>query len=388
MAGFERHLTDELEAIREAGLWRELRRIDSVEANRITIEGREYVNFSSNDYLGLAGHPALGQAAKEAVEKFGVGSGASRLVCGSLGPHHELEAALADWLGAESALVFSSGFAAAQGALTSLLGQGDVVVLDKKAHASMIDAAKLSGATLRVFRHNDLENLEQRLQWAAEQGGRVLVATESIFSMDGDSPDLTALIELKERYGAWLMLDEAHALGCHGEGGSGLAKRLAKRVEIRMGTLGKAVGAAGGFICGSCGLVELLVNKARSFIFSTAPSPAVSAAAVAGVKLVRGEKGELLREQLWQRVEELRRSVEALGWSIPAEPSAILPLIVGGEAKALAMMGQLREAGLFIPAIRYPTVARNEARLRVTVSASHTSDDLQALLEALARYEI
>ena len=385
MAGFERHLADELEAIREAGLWRELRRVDSVEANRIKIEGREYLNFSSNDYLGLAGHPALGQAAKEAVENFGVGSGASRLICGSLDPHHELEAALADWLGAESALVFSSGFAAAQGALTSLLGQGDVVILDKKAHASMIDAAKLSGATLRVFRHNDLENLEQRLQWAAEQGGRVLVATESIFSMDGDSPDLTALIELKERYGAWLILDEAHALGCHGEGGSGLAKRLAKRVEIRMGTLGKAVGVAGGFICGSRGLVELLVNKARSFIFSTAPSPAVSAAAVAGVKLVRGEKGELLREQLWQRVEELRRGVEALGWSIPAEPSAILPLIVGGEAKALAMMGQLREAGLFIPAIRYPTVARNEARLRVTVSASHSSDDLQALLESLAR---
>ena len=292
---------------------------------------------------------------------------------------------MADWLGAESALVFSSGFAAAQGALTSLLGQGDVVILDKKAHASMIDAAKLSGATLRVFRHNDLENLEQRLQWAAEHGGRVLVATESIFSMDGDSPDLTALIELKERYGAWLMLDEAHALGCHGEGGSGLAKRLAKRVEIRMGTLGKAVGAAGGFICGSRGLVELLVNKARSFIFSTAPSPAVSAAAVAGDKLVRGDKGESLREKLWQRVEELRCGVEALGWSIPAEPSTILPLIVGGEAKALAMMGQLREAGLFIPAIRYPTVARNEARLRVTVSASHSSDDLQALLESLAR---
>ena len=213
MAGFERHLADELEAIREAGLWRELRRVDSVEANRITIEGREYLNFSSNDYLGLAGHPALGQAAKEAVEKFGVGSGASRLICGSLGPHHELEAALADWLGAESALVFSSGFAAAQGALTSLLGQGDVVILDKKAHASMIDAAKLSGATLRVFRHNDLENLEQRLQWAAEQGGRVLVATETVFSMDGDRALLAKIVELKDRYGAWLMLDEAHALG-------------------------------------------------------------------------------------------------------------------------------------------------------------------------------
>ncbi len=388
MAGFERHLADELEAVREAGLWRELRRIESIQSNRVTIEGREYLNFSSNDYLGLAAHPALGQAAKDAVEHFGVGSGASRLVCGSLGPHHELEAALADWLGAESALVFSSGFAAAQGALMSLLGQGDVVILDKKSHASMIDAAKLSGATLRVFRHNDLENLEQRLQWAAEQGGRVLVATETVFSMDGDRALLAKIVELKDRYGAWLMLDEAHALGCHGAGGSGLAKRLAKRVEIRLGTLGKAVGAAGGFICGSRGLVELLVNKARSFIFSTAPSPAVSASAVAGVKLVRGAEGESLREQLWQRVEELRRGVESLGWGVPAEPSAILPLIVGSEAKAMAMMGQLREAGFFIPAIRYPTVARNEARLRLTVSASHSSDDVQALLQALARCEI
>ena len=385
MGGLEEQLVRDLDAIRDAGLWRELRQVESAQAARITLGGREWINFSSNDYLGLAGHPALGQAAKEAVEKFGVGSGASRLICGSLGPHHELEAALADWLGAESALVFSSGFAAAQGALTSLLGQGDVVILDKKAHASMIDAAKLSGATLRVFRHNDLENLEQRLQWAAEQGGRVLVATESIFSMDGDSPDLTALIELKERYGAWLMLDEAHALGCHGEGGSGLAKRLAKRVEIRMGTLGKAVGAAGGFICGSRGLVELLVNKARSFIFSTAPSPAVSAAARAGVELIQGGEGESLRAQLRQRVEELRRGVESLGWSAPAGPSAILPLIVGGEAKAMAMMEQLREAGFFIPAIRYPTVARNEARLRVTVSASHSSGDVQGLLDALGQ---
>ena len=387
MAGFERHLADELEAIREAGLWRELRRVDSVEANRITIEGREYLNFSSNDYLGLAGHPALGQAAKEAVERFGTGSGASRLVCGSLQPHHELEATLAGWLGAESALAFSSGFAAAQGALTSLVGQGDVVILDKKAHASMIDAAKLSGATLRVFRHNDLGNLEQRLQWAAAQGGRVLVATESIFSMDGDRAPLSGIVELKERYGAWLMLDEAHALGLYGPLGQGLAAidGLAKRIEIRMGTLGKAVGAAGGFICGSGSLIKLLVNKARSFIFSTAPSPAASAAARAGVEIIQGGEGETLRAQLWQRVEELRRGVESLGWSAPAGPSAILPLIVGGEAKAMAMMEQLREAGFFIPAIRYPTVARNEARLRVTVSASHSSGDVQGLLDALGQ---
>lgn len=385
MAGFGEQLGRDLDEIRDAGLWRELQEIDSAQTTRIKLDGREVINFSSNDYLGLAGHPALGQAAREAVEQFGVGSGASRLICGSLQPHHALEAALAKWQGTESALVFSTGFAAAQGVLTSLLGRGDVVILDKKAHASMIDGAKLSGATLRVFRHNDLENLEKLLQWAADRGGRVLVASESVFSMDGDYAPLAGIVELKERYGAWLMLDEAHAVGLYGPLGQGLAAAggLGERIEIRMGTLGKAVGAAGGFICGSRQLVDLLVNKARSFIFSTAPSPAVSAAARAGVELIQGAEGQSLRGQLWQRVDELRHGVASLGWKTPAEPSAILPLIVGEEAKAVATMDHLREAGFFIPAIRYPTVPRNEARLRVTLTANHTADNIEQLVNAL-----
>ncbi len=387
MGKFEEQIGDDLEAIREAGLWRELRQIESAQSTRIKLGGREVINFSSNDYLGLAGHPALGQAAREAVEQFGVGSGASRLICGSLQPHHELESALAKWQGTEAALVFSTGFAAAQGVLTSLLGRGDVVILDKKSHASTIDAAKLSGATMRVFRHNDLENLEKLLQWAADRGGRVLVATESVFSMDGDHAPLAGIVELKERYGAWLMLDEAHAVGLYGPLGQGLAAvaGLSERIEIRMGTLGKAVGAAGGFICGSRQLVDLLVNKARSFIFSTAPSPALSVAARAGVELIQAEEGKSLRQQLWQRVDELRHGAALLGWKTPAEPSAILPLIVGEEAKAVATMDHLREAGFFIPAIRYPTVPRNEARLRVTLTANHTAEDMQQLLDALGQ---
>ncbi len=384
MVGFDEQLGRDLDEIRDAGLWRELREIESAQSARIKFGGREFINFSSNDYLGLAGHPALGQAAREAIEQFGVGSGASRLICGSLQPHHELESALAKWQGTESALVFSTGFAAAQGVLTSLLGRGDVVILDKKAHASMIDGAKLSGATLRVFRHNDLENLEKLLQWAADRGGRVLVASESVFSMDGDHAPLAGIVELKERYGAWLMLDEAHAVGLYGPLGQGLAAAggLGERIEIRMGTLGKAVGAAGGFICGSRQLVDLLVNKARSFIFSTAPSPALSAAARAGVELIQGAEGQSLRGQLWQRVDELRHGVASLGWKTPAEPSAILPLIVGEEAKAVATMDHLREAGFFIPAIRYPTVPRNEARLRVTLTANHTAENIQQLVNA------
>ncbi len=384
MDDFETQLSGDLEAIHEAGLWRELRAIESAQTSRIRFDGCEILNFSSNDYLGLAAHAALGQVATEAIERFGVGSGASRLVCGSLNPHHELEVALAGWLDAESALVFSSGFAAAQGAITSVVGKGDVVVIDKKVHASTVDAAKLSGARLRVFRHNDLENLESILRWANDKGGRVLVVTETVFSMDGDSPNLENLVELKERYGAWLMLDEAHALGCYGEDGGGLAKRLAKRVEIRLGTLGKAVGAAGGFVCGSRFLIELLVNKARSFIFSTAPSPAVSAAAFAGIKLIRSSEGAELRNRLWARVEQLRDGVGGQGWMVQNNPSVILPIVIGNEAKAMAAMDQLREAGLFIPSIRFPTVARNEARLRVTVSASHTEDDVARLRDALA----
>ena len=385
MVGFDEQLGRDLGEIRDAGLWRELGEIESAQSARIKFGGREFINFSSNDYLGLAGHPALGQAAREAIEQFGVGSGASRLICGSLQPHHELESALAKWQGTESALVFSTGFAAAQGVLTSLLGRGDVVILDKKAHASMIDGAKLSGATLRVFRHNDLENLEKLLQWAADRGGRVLVASESVFSMDGDHAPLAGIVELKERYGAWLMLDEAHAVGLYGPLGQGLAAAggLGERIEIRMGTLGKAVGAAGGFICGSRQLFDLLVNKARSFIFSTAPSPAVSAAARAGVELIQGAEGQSLRGQLWQRVDELRHGVASLGWKTPAEPSAILPLIVGEEAKAVATMDHLREAGFFIPAIRYPTVPRNEARLRVTLTANHTAENIEQLVNAL-----
>ena len=385
MVGFDEQLGRDLDEIRDAGLWRELREIESAQSARIKFGGREFINFSSNAYLGLAGHPALGQAAREAIEQFGVGSGASRLICGSLQPHNDLESALAKWQGTEAALVFSTGFAAAQGVLTSLLGRGDVVILDKKAHASMIDGAKLSGATLRVFRHNDLENLEKLLQWAADRGGRVLVASESVFSMDGDHAPLAGIVELKERYGAWLMLDEAHAVGLYGPLGQGLAAAggLGERIEIRMGTLGKAVGAAGGFICGSRQLFDLLVNKARSFIFSTAPSPAVSAAARAGVELIQGAEGQSLRGQLWQRVDELRHGVASLGWKTPAEPSAILPLIVGEEAKAVATMDHLREAGFFIPAIRYPTVPRNEARLRVTLTANHTAENIEQLVHAL-----
>ncbi len=393
MTDFDQQLAAELSALREAGLLRELRRVESRAGTRAVIGGRELLNFSSNDYLGLANHPALKEAALKAVEKWGAGSGASRLVCGSLGVHHELEEALADFKGTEAALTFATGYAAAQGAIAALLGSGDVLIVDKLVHACVVDAAKLCGAKLRVFRHNDLNDLEAKLKWAAKQTPSrtthhapcILIVTESVFSMDGDLAPLLNLVELKERYGAWLMVDEAHGTGLFGERRSGLVEEfgLTGRVEIQMATLGKAVGAAGGAICGSRQLIDLLVNRARSFVFSTAPVPAAAAAARAGLAILRSQEGETRRQRLWLLVEELKRVLIHARLAPAAVRAPIVPVIVGAEARAVAMSGALREAGVFVPAIRFPTVARGEARLRFTVSADHTGEDLAALGEAL-----
>ena len=382
---FQEKLAGELAGIESADLRRTVREVASAQGARVRLEGREVLNFSSNDYLGLANHPALKEAAVQAIKNFGTGAGAARLISGSQSPHHELENALADFKGTEDALAFSSGYAAALGTIPALVGTGDVVVLDKLVHASLVDAAKLSGAKLRVSKHNNLADLARILQWAAEQGGRILVVVESVYSMDGDLSPLLNLVELKEQHGAWLMLDEAHATGLYGERRRGVAEEfgVAARVEVQMGTLGKALGAAGGYICGSNKLVDLLRHRARSFVFSTAPMPAQAAAARAGIEVVESAEGEERRTRLWGLVDELKNGLIALGWQLPVVQSAILPLMVGAEAEAIALSERLLEAGVFVPPIRYPTVARDEARLRLTVSAEHSPDDINKLLEAL-----
>lgn len=318
MSAFDQELKNRLTAIREAGLFRELRRVDSPQGPRVEIGGRTLLNFSSNDYLGLANHLTLKEAAIKATEKFGAGAGASRLICGSLAPFHELEEALAAFKGTEAALTFSTGYATAVGTITALLGKDDIIILDKLVHASIVDAAKLSGAKLRVFAHNDLNDLEDKLKWANQNksaiGNRqsaILVVTESIFSMDGDAAPLREIVALKEKYGAWLMVDEAHATGLYGKHRRGLAEELSvsDRIEIQMGTLGKALGASGGYICGSRALVDFLVNRARSFIFSTAPVPAAAAAAQAGVQLVQSSEGSERATQLWTRVTEFQSAI-------------------------------------------------------------------------------
>ncbi len=385
---FDETLNQRLAELREQHLFRELRRVDSAQGPRIEIGGQTFLNFSSNDYLGLANHPALKTAAIHAVEKFGAGAGASRLVCGSLASFHELEESLAAFKKAEAALTFSTGYAAALGTITALVGKDDVIILDKLVHASIVDAAKLSGAKLRVFDHNDLNDLEKILKWANEKSrltphaSRILIVTESIFSMDGDCAPLRKIGALKEKYGAWLMVDEAHATGIIGQNGRGLADELgmSDQIEIQIGTLGKALGASGGYICGSRALIDFLVNRARSFIFSTAPVPAAAAAATAGIKIVQSAEGETRRHHLRQRVTEL---ISNFKFQISNFPGAIVPLIIGDENEALAAAAKLREQNIFVPAIRFPTVARGAARLRITLTASHSANDVAKLCAAL-----
>ena len=382
---FDQFLHGELKSIDEAGLLRSLRRIETPQQVEVHSGDRELINFSSNDYLGLAAHESLRMAAQDGVEALGAGAGSARLISGSQTIAHELEAALAAFKQTEAALSFSSGYAAALGVVPALVGQGDVLVIDKLVHASLVDAARLSGAKLRVFKHNDLAELETILQWASGREGNTLVITESVFSMDGDLAPVRDLVQLKNRYGAWLMLDEAHATGLYGEDRRGIAEEMgvADGVEVQLGTLGKALGAAGGYICGSQALIDLLVNRARSFIFSTAPVPAQLAAAKRGVELVQSNEGEALRTRLWANVDALKNGLIQQGWKLPVVRSAILPLIIGDEREALALAECLREAGVWVPAVRYPTVARGAARLRVTVSAAHQPKHLDALLEAL-----
>lgn len=387
----------ELAPWKEAGLGRQLRRVDAVDGPRLQHDGREWLAFASNDYLGLAGHPALREAAQRAVQTWGTGSAASRLISGSLAPHHQLEECIAAWKQTPAALAFATGHAAALGTIPALVGSGDIVIVDKLVHACCIDAARLSGARLRVFRHNDLNDLEAKLQWADSQrhdahdassrrSPRILVVAESVYSMDGDLAPLRDMVGLKNRHGAWLMLDEAHAAGLFGERRSGLAEAfgVAESIEVHLGTLGKAVGSAGGYIAGSRALVDLLVNRARSFVYSTAPPPAQAVAAQTGIELITGPEGVARCERLWALVDLLKNELIRAGWTPGLVRSAIIPLIVGAESRAVEVSTQLRNAGLWVPAIRYPTVARGAARLRLTLTAEHTRDDLKALATALA----
>ena len=371
---------DDLEQLEAQGLRRFLQTFDSPQGREMIANSAEFLNFSSNDYLGFANDSQLKEQFREAIGFFGTGSGASRLICGTMRPHEELEKKIAALKKAEAALTFSSGFAAATGAIPAIVGKNDYVILDKLCHASLIDGVRLSGATFRVFRHNGMDQLRSRLEWAHRQGkersgSRILVVTESVFSMDGDRTPLSEICELKNSAGALLWLDEAHGFGVLGPKGRGLAAELGleEQVDFQMGTFSKAAGLSGGYLCASQDWIDLITNRARSFIYSTSPAPALAQTICGALDLVCGPEGERRREQLWENIAILRNSAG----------SAIVPLVIGENEAALATAQRLRDRGFWIPAIRYPTVPKGSARLRITVSAAHQRSDLVRLRSEL-----
>lgn len=354
----------------------------------VQFAGHRLVNFGSNDYLGLARSPKLAAAATAAIKEYGVGAGASRLLTGTHPPHKNLEDRLARFKGTESALTFTSGYAAAVGVIPALMGGNDVVIADKFCHACLIDGIRLSGAVVRIYPHNHLGKLESHLRWAETNypENRVLVVTESIFSMDGDAALLRETVELKDRFGALLLVDEAHALGIIGPGGRGLVAELdlAERVEVQMGTLSKALGASGGYVAGSQALIQLVLNRARSIIYSTAPPPMIVAAALAALNLVDSQEGEERRLRLRARIHQLEESLPEQ-FKRSGGCGSIFPILIGGEALSMEAAALARENGLLVPAVRFPTVPKNKARLRASLTADHTEEQIDMLTAFLKR---
>jgi 8-amino-7-oxononanoate synthase len=383
-------LAPQLSDLQERHLYRQLHEVEAIDGVVIRRNGRDLVEFASNDYLGLRQEPSVIAAARAALEKFGSGSGASRLITGSLSAHQELERQLSNWWEIEAALMFESGYAAALGTIPALVGPPDVVVLDKLCHACLIDGARLSGATIRVFPHQNIARLDDLLASLSGRAKRVLVVTESVFSMDGDFADLERLTEVCQRRGAALLVDEAHAIGVIGSKGDGLVEMLGlrDRVDVRLGTLSKALGSAGGFIAGNRQLIETLINRARSFIFSTAPPPAAAAGAGAALRFLQSPEGRRRRQRLQENIARLHSLIPVAGKRSADERTAgtlcaILPVMIGREATAMAVAEKLLAAGFYVPAIRYPTVARGAARLRITVSALHSNEQIEAFGAAL-----
>jgi 8-amino-7-oxononanoate synthase len=371
-------------AVRERdGLLRQLHATEYIRGPHVVVDGRECVAFCSNDYLGLAQHPDVIAALRQAALQHGVGSTAAHLVCGHHREHVMLEEALADWTGRERALLFSSGVTANLGVLQALLGRGDICIQDKLDHASLIDAARASGAALHRYPHADVDGAARQL--AAHAEAAALLATDGVFSMDGDVAPLPELAALCRRSGATLMVDDAHGLGVLGSNGAGsvAAAGLSQAdVPVQMGTLGKALGTAGAFIAGSAALIEGLTQFARSYVYSTAPPPALAAAAHAAVRLARHEPWR--REKLATLVARLRHGAAQLGLPLPPSDTPIQPLLLGDSARAVAAARALCDAGLLVVAIRPPTVPAGQARLRITLSAAHEEADIDRLLHGLS----
>ena len=373
-------ITAELLRIEEAGLYRKLRRVESDQGPTLRLDGRDVINFSSNNYLGLANHPSLCKAAKEAIDRYGCGSGASRLISGNMTLHEELENKISELKGTEAALVFNSGLQANTGILSTLVGEGDAIFSDALNHASVIDGCRLSRAKVVVYGHCDVDDLEQGLK-DAPSIARKLIVTESLFSMDGDEAPLADIVSLAEKHGAMVMVDEAHATGIYEPNGSGLVAKLGlgDRVPIQMGTLGKALGGFGAYVAGSQALRELLINRCRSFIFTTSLPPAVMAMAIAAIDLIKKEPQR--RQALRDNCQLLRAGLEAQGYSVRASRSQILPLMIGDATQCMKLSEDLLQRGVFAQGIRPPTVPPGTSRLRITLMATHKREHIDRALK-------
>jgi 8-amino-7-oxononanoate synthase len=376
-------LASELADVAAAGLTRRRRVLDSPAGRIATVEGKQLLNFASNDYLGLAGNTDIAAALAAGATRWGAGSGASHLVSGHLTPHEQLEQEIAAFTGFPRALTFSTGYLANLAVTPTLAGRGDAVFADKLNHASLIDAmqlAKANGADVQRYPHNDVPALERLL--AASSAARKVIVTDAVFSMDGDLAPLPLIFELAERYDAWLVIDDAHGfgvLGPHGEGSLAHFNLPASERILLMGTLGKAAGVGGAFVAGSATAIEYLLQKGRSYIFTTAAPPAVACALSKSLQLIRD--GDALRTNLMARIGQLRDGLA--GRSLLPSASAIQPYIVGDNEASVALAKALWERGLWVPAIRPPTVPKGTARLRISVSAAHTADDIDQLVAAL-----
>lgn len=382
---WQTHLRDELRRREAASLYRQRRTLDSPQGRRILVDGRSCLNFSSNDYLGLAQHPAVIAAAGGAVRQYGVGSGASHLICGHSREHQALEQELAEFTGRERALLFSTGYMANLGVLGALLGKGDWLFQDKLNHASLLDAGKLCGARMQRFLHNDMAQLCRHLS-AAPTEARKMIVVEGVYSMDGDFAPLEQLSGIAREHSALLMVDDAHGFGVLGPAGAGSAEHWClgqRELPVLMGTLGKALGTFGAFVAGSEVLIESLIQRARTYIYTTALPPAVAAASRVSLRLLRDEPWR--RQHLLALQRRLRQGLQALPWEFPHSSTPIQPLLVGASDDALKLSRALLDDGFYVSAIRPPTVPRGTARLRITLSASHREEDVDQLLEALAR---
>jgi len=378
------YLSFELDAIKQQGMYRQLRVLQGEQRSRTTFDGRQVVNLSSNNYLGLTTHPRLRERALDAIRRLGVGSGSVRTIAGTMSIHVELEHRLADFKKTEAVVLFQSGFTANAGAVSSILTRDDVVVSDELNHASIIDGCRLSRATIKVFPHKDVDAARQVLR-SLSRSSRKLLITDGVFSMDGDLGSLPGLCDLAEEFGCIMMVDDAHASGVFGANGRGTVDHFGVhgRVDIQVGTLSKAMGALGGYVAGTRTLIEFLRHRARPFLFSTSHPPAVAAACIAAIDVLM-EEPELI-DRLWENTRFFKAGLKALGFETGASESPITPVIVGEGALAMMLSDRLFEEGVFAQGIGFPTVPRDRARVRTIVSATHTQDELQFALDAFAR---